>query len=214
MGYKNREIEVKLLVESAKSYTQVNQIVSDFMEVLYPDFEKISGRSYDLYWAAPKDSNADFIRLRRTDDRRAVITLKASDNGNNVDRVEIDLEVDDYDQSKEILIALRGDPVKLTKRYDVYFLENSDTNISVYQVSGDDKVFIEVEGRTSHRVNELCHKLNNLFCHGMMINLHQVNNSLYQMYIQKRPMRTTNLTEYLKRGKGGKNPRVSKKTKK
>lgn len=198
MGYKNREIEVKLLVDSDKGFNEINRRVVDFVESIYPEYSTVVGKSYDLYWNPPKGSKPDFVRLRRSDGRGAVITVKESDKGNNTDRVEIDLDVDNYDQSLELLSSLHGEPKKLSKKYYVYFLENSDTNISVYQVSGDSRVFIEVEGRSLRRVKKLCSGLNKMFSVGLVARLIKVNSSLFDIFVMEKSAKLSNIYSFLK----------------
>src|SRR5574338_54120 len=64
--YKNREIEVKLLVEGVNSM----KIVDKHLQTMFPDPEDlIIGKSKDVYFNPPDDSKADFARVRFFPDR-------------------------------------------------------------------------------------------------------------------------------------------------
>lgn len=163
MGFKNREIEVKLWAKGATTYNTMCNFVEAAVQSFYPKYDieddLVVGNATDIYWPAPRDGMGDFVRLRKTA-KGGQITLKSTDKGNNVDRVEIDLEVHDYKQAKELMLALHGKPkATVTKKYQVYFLENQFTNVSVYQVKGDDRIFVEVEAKTKTRVKEIIQAL-------------------------------------------------------
>lgn len=196
MGYKNREIEVKLLVNDKPTYRTVCNNVEEFLRQEYPDRTTITGRSSDTYWRAPHRSVAAFVRLRQNPHGKAQITLKSNDKGDNVDRVEIDLEVDDFAQAKELLAVLHGEELeKVTKRYNVYFLENSDTNIAVYQIVDDpqERVFVEIEGRSIKRVNSLVKG----FTEWTGWNFLVVNSSIYEMFVVNKEMKTSPVAKFL-----------------
>jgi adenylate cyclase class IV len=159
MGFKNREVEVKLLLSGASGYDKICAFVEGVAKGLYPKYDTeddlVIGNATDIYWNAPRSGIGDFVRLRKTS-KGGQITLKASDKGNNIDRVEIDLVVGDYKQAKELMFALHGDSkATVTKKYNVYFLEDEHTNISVYQVKNDGRIFVEVEAKSKTRVREI-----------------------------------------------------------
>jgi len=181
MGYKNREIEVKLLVLGTSSMKTVN----GHLESLFPDPEDlIIGKSKDVYFLPPPKSKVDFARVRYYPDKDGgQMTIKASDKGNNVDRVEIDVEVSDCDQSVKFLSSLLGTEPSgtLTKRYIVYFLDKRDTTVSLYQVVGDSRVFLEVEARSMDKVNRLLAELKKT----VPFEMQQVHSSLFQLFVEK-----------------------------
>ena len=154
MGYKNREIEVKLVVENADSLSKINNI-------LKKHFKKKSKRqrvgiSKDAYWRTPRTSKADFIRLRCYSGGRAQLTVKHTDKGDNLDRVEIDLEIDDSKKASLMLSSVFGSSLGfIHKRYSTYFLDNEDTTVSLYQIVNDKRVFLEVEARSKKEVFSL-----------------------------------------------------------
>lgn len=161
MGYKNREVEWKLIVDG-QSMAAVDKIVSGvFKEQCRP---KVTGCASDIYWDSPEDSDADFVRLRMLDEptpeRAAQITLKSQDKGNNVNRIEVDLDVSDPRQANTLLSIMLGDPLgQITKKYYVYFLENEHTTVSIYKIVKDKTVFVEVEGINLKRVKQLTKEL-------------------------------------------------------
>lgn len=149
----------------------------------------IRGCAADIYWAPPEDSTADFVRLRRLDEPNergldSQITLKSSDKGGNVNRVEIDLGVDSHRQANLLLSMMLGDPLgQVTKRYTVYFLENQHTTISVYRVLKDKRIFVEVEATSLDRVKELAASLVEAG-----LSFKRVQQSLFDMFVAKKPM--------------------------
>jgi adenylate cyclase class IV len=162
VGYKDREVEIKLLVTSHDClYGSVNRHIRKFVAEIFPEYEEISGNSFDLYWKTSEHAMADFVRLRRNRSG-ACVTMKSTDRGDNVDRVEVDLSVDSFKQAHSVLSGIFPEaPTKVKKKYNVYFLENEDTTISVYAVDGDkaNNVFVEVEARTLTRVKDLVKQL-------------------------------------------------------
>lgn len=194
MGYRNREIEVKMLAAGIKG---LSTIVERIERALKGETQEvIIGNAADLYWKAPRSGEADFVRLRRMSNasNEGQITLKATDKGSNVDRVEIDLHVDDYKQARTLMLALHGEPMEeVTKKYHVYFLENADTTVSVYQIRGDDRVFVEVEARTQKRVKEIIHTL--------MVDKSTeylwVQSSVFDMFVQKRDMKLRTIDKFM-----------------
>lgn len=195
MGYRNREIEIKLLVEGTSKLPLMKETVEAWVTSLYPDFDYVIGNATDLYWHAPDRGQGDFVRLRRTSGNKAQITMKGTDKDDITNRIEIDLEVDDYKQARVLMEGLHGDPIeRVKKKYHVYFLENDDTTISVYQVTKDSRVFIEIEGRTKKRVRELTAALlafNDNFQYTW------VNSSLYNIFVAKDGMETQSVDNFL-----------------
>lgn len=193
MGYKNRELEVKMLAVGVKGLQTMIDRVEKAILSIHKDPDIVIGNASDLYWKAPVKGRADFVRLRKNTDG-AQITMKNTDKGDTVDRVEIDLEVDDYKQAKELMTALHGDPMAdVTKKYYVFFLENKDTTVSVYQVKNDDRVFVEVEGRTKRRVKQLIQTI-------MAVSETEyewVSTSVYTMFVEKKEMVTKPIAKFL-----------------
>lgn len=195
MGYKNREIEAKLLISNkVLTFQKTKNIVEKFMDEVYPDHKIIKGHSADIYWKAPKYGEAAFCRLRKNPHGRHQITIKGNDKGDNLDRVEIDLEVDDHDQAKILLTGLLGSPLEsVSKRYEVFFFEDDHTNISVYSVTGDESgaVFVEVEAKTLERLKKIILDLSQFG----ELEFQRVGSSIYDMYVQKKKPKLLNLND-------------------
>jgi adenylate cyclase class IV len=179
-------LEVKLLAVGVKGLQTMVDRVENALREIFKEPDILIGNAADLYWKAPKTSHGDFVRLRRNSntENQGQITLKATDKGDNVDRVEIDLEIDDYKQAKVLMLALHGEPLAtVTKKYHVFFLENRDTTISVYQIKDDDRVFVEVEARTTKRVRQLVEALND-----NLTEYEWIQSSVYNMFVQQKAM--------------------------
>ena len=192
MGYKNREVEIKLMANSS-SLPNVMRDVEAWVESINPVLDYLEGNATDLYWDAPERGKGDFVRLRRNS-TNAQITMKGTDKGDIINRIEIDLEVEDYKQSKILMEALHGEPVeKVKKKYHVFFLENDDTTISIYQVAKDDRVFVEVEARTKTRVKALVKSLMSY----SKYRYDWINSSLYNIFVEKSIMHVLPPSDFL-----------------
>lgn len=176
MGYKNREIEVKLLVKGCKSLLKVDS----FCRELFKPIHTITDERTDYYWAAPA---TDFVRIRQLEKKKTgmgQMTVKKCDRGDNFDRLEIDLDIINACQGIKLKTAEYGiEPKKLKKRYTVLFLDKFDTNVSVYQIANDCNVFIEVESRSSKKVNKIVDVLKK----SLPFPLETIKKSLYDIFI-------------------------------
>jgi len=207
MGHKNREIEVKLLVNDIKTLSSVACQIEKVWHAMDKhseadasedyDNEILVGNASDFYWNAPKGCNADFGRLRKRSGGGAQLTIKSTDRGDNVNRVEVDVDVDDHGQAYEFMTGLLGEPTaKVTKKYSVFFLENQHTNISVYQIRGDDRVFVEVEAKTLKRVIQIL----NTVIDSTNYEYSWIKSSVYQMFVQKKQMVVKSVNDFLLKG--------------
>jgi adenylate cyclase class IV len=150
-----------------------------------PPVKTIVGDSSDVYWLPSRPVTADFIRVRYHPAGGGQITVKHEDKKDNLDRVEIDVDVQDPDQAVKMLKAAEGPPVGvLRKKYTVFFVDNDDTNVSVYKVRGDSRVFVEIEAKKEKVVNELVGTVRD----GAKYKLRRVASSLFSMFILGRPM--------------------------
>lgn len=194
MGWKNREIEIKMLAVGIKT---LDTMVSRVEKALKSETQEVLiGNAGDLYWKAPRSGDADFVRLRRMSNasNEGQITLKATDRGDNVDRVEIDLHIDDYKQAKTLMLTLHGDPMaSVIKKYHVYFLENQDTTVSVYQIRDDDRVFVEVEARTRKRVKEI---IQTLLDAPDKTEYNWVQSSVFNMFVERKDMKLQPISKF------------------
>jgi predicted adenylyl cyclase CyaB len=208
MGFKNREKEIKLSVNC--SYKTACDAVAKYAEqdekekasVAIIDemgYSVVFGKSYDLYWHTDGKAKADFVRLRKAGNR-AQITVKTVDKEKMTDRVEIDLEVDDYKQAKALLSSLYAeDPIKVSKRYTVYFLEDEHTNISIYQVTGSTETFIEIEAKTISRLKEITTR----FSKEAEFEMTWIKSSIYDIFVKGGDPIRDDLATFLKGGNNG-----------
>lgn len=189
MGYKNREIESKLEVRQrqggpAANMRNIDRIIEKEFEDDTEDY--IEGTSSDTYWEAPSGAPADFGRVREMSSGRCQLTAKAKDKGDNMDRIEVDLEVRGTSlqviKFMENLLGSSGGVIR--KTYYVYVLENEHTTVSLYRVHGDDRVFIEVEARTKKRMLQLEDRVKRCLNEGGF-EPQRAEGSLFEMFIVK-----------------------------
>lgn len=176
MGHKNREIEKKFVC-NGKTLDQVASILRKIL----PDWERmIHNASRDYYWKTPKGLKADFVRLRCMPDKSAQLTLKHTDQGSTLNRIEIDVELDSPNQAKAFMEQLVGPPDgSIYKEYYAFFLDRQDTNISAYRVRGDKRVFLEVEARSVERLEKA------LALIGTALEMTPEPRSLFQVFIDR-----------------------------
>lgn len=154
MSYRNREIETKLIIRD-RDLATVNAWLQHWIGHMT---KMISGKSTDTYWAVNNpDVTADFIRIRDLGNS-AQLTVKGKDRGTNLNRLEIDVDVESsLSKVTRLVQALLGKPSgTINKEYYVYWLDEH-TNISCYQVTEPayPHIIVEIEGITEERVLEL-----------------------------------------------------------
>lgn len=181
MGYKNREIEAKMLVEGV---TRMNDVV----KLLNPHYDEdrcesiILGASKDVYFTPPQSAKADFMRVRfgyKKGDQ-SWFTIKYTDQGDNLDRVEKDVPIADPKLMVDVLTDIHGAPKgEIHKRYKVYFLSAEHDTISVYQIKGDPRVFVEVEATTKAKMEQFLEDVRKL----LPYTLTRETRSLYQIFL-------------------------------
>lgn len=178
MGYKNREIELKLEVKNVKKIEDVTKK----LEKIFNYRKTVKGKSKDLYWGASKSSKADFVRLRLYPDGLPQVTVKYTDKGSNFDRVEIDVNVDDAENAIQLMNSLFGKPKgEIVKEYQVYFLDKEDSNISVYKIKNDPRIFLEIEARSKEKVLEIS---NSVKQYSPELSVKRVGKSLFQLFLK------------------------------
>jgi adenylate cyclase class IV len=156
MGYKNREKEIKVVLDGANSLSVVDRRLRAILGGRVRRI--IQGKSQDTYFVPPAGAKADFLRLRRANhDDVAKFTIKFTDRGDNFDRVEKDCDIGDFDQMLSILRDLHGEPAgHIDKRYCVLFLGTAggekDTTVSLYKVVNDPRIFLEIEAKSAESV--------------------------------------------------------------
>lgn len=155
----NREIEVKLSVENATLF-EVNARLQKIFNSQITSSQY--GDSTDAYWLL-KDQIGNFARLRKREDGTAELTVKAKDRGNSLNRLEINLNVDNAVQAYQYCEATYGKMSGIVqKQYYVHWLDDH-TNVSCYWIAGDRprRVFVEIEGPSEERVHNLVKQFTN-----------------------------------------------------
>jgi hypothetical protein len=179
MGFRNREIEIKMLVKGCKSLLDLEKICIS----IFSPMHIIKDSRTDYYWPAPA---TDFVRVRQMEKNkngRGQMTVKKTDKGCNFNRLEIDLDILNVNQAIRLKTAEYGmSPKKLKKRYVILFLDNVETNISIYQIYKDERIFVEIESRNAKKVNNLVKLLKK----NLPFDLENVKKSLYDIFILKR----------------------------
>lgn len=182
MGYNNREIEVKMLVKGCKSLKKVEKLCLKLFQPLHV----ITDQRTDYYWPAPA---TDFVRVRQMEKNKnghGQMTVKKTDRGSNFNRLEIDLDILNVNQAVRLKTAEYGkQPKKLKKKYTILFLDHLDTNISVYQIDKDKRIFVEVESRNARKVNSLVKILKSK----IPFPLEVIRKSLYDIFILRKGIR-------------------------
>ncbi len=179
MGYKNREIEKKFVVNKlslSKTFDKLKKIL--------PCFSFISESSVDFYWKT-NHLNSDFLRIRHFPaDDHGQLTLKHTDKKTIIDRVEIDVEINNASQGNKFLEYLMDKKgIAIRKKYHVFFLNKGDShdslpNVSIYSVKGDKRVFLEIEAKTLNQVDGLKNLLSK------KLDLSPESRSLYKIFIK------------------------------
>ena len=192
MGYKNREIEVKMVV--MKGQCPLNDI-SDINRSISNHFSKsrlkyIEGFSADTYWNKINNPHKiGFFRVREMEDGTCQLTVKEQDKGNNYDRVEID--VGSYDSPKQAILLmtqLLGPNLGvIKKKYYVHVLDSDHEEkptVSVYQIKGDNRVFVEIEAHSSNEVERLKEEVAEVLRLPFGVHLEVETNSLFSIFIK------------------------------
>jgi len=177
MGYRNREIEKKFVVENA-NYAKTIEL----LEGIFDYDRKLVDASKDYYWHPQGGMKASFARLRYMPDGSGQMTIKYADRDSNLNRVEIDVKIDEPGQAKKFMTQLLGDPCgSIYKKYHVLFLGDEHTTISVYAVRGDkeSRVFVEAEATSVSKLEALEKKI------GDSLILKHEPRSLYEIFFKE-----------------------------
>lgn len=158
MGFKNREIESKLIVSDCNYDTvcgRLNSVLSDQKPIIR------IGSSVDTYWPIHDGrAEADFLRVRERDGIRQ-ITIKGKDRGHNLNRIEVDIDsTSEVHKIHRLVRCILGRPAgTVCKTYRVWELESEYDTVCAYEVTSPQNVIpgvvVEVEARTEERMLEL-----------------------------------------------------------
>jgi hypothetical protein len=161
-----REIERKYVAQG--DFVRLERDIS----ALFPYSRPEKAESTDRFWRGP---NVDFVRLRENSKE---LTVKVTDQATIVDRVEVNVRVDDLDAAARLCTLLFGEATSLVKRFTVWTLHKGIV-VCLYQVGGDDRVFLEVEAPTLALVDEYSKIMTTFFT------LTPETRSLYQIFFPK-----------------------------
>ena len=184
MGFKDREIEIKLHTGSL-SFLETKDILESF----FNRNSDLDDFSQDTYWKIPNQERA-FSRLRNLGNEKFQLTIKKEDKLDTRDRIEIDLDLEPTYKYSILAyqdIAFGPSVGKITKRYAVWFMDdlNKYKTVSCYaiQVNGKDidGTFIEVEGPSMEYVETLTDSIMT-----RITDLKHCSGSLYNMFINPR----------------------------
>ncbi len=180
-----REIEVKLKVVSGHSFNEVCKAVQ---KAFKGDVVKsIKETSSDYYWSVPKGCRGDFCRVRSLSEGGAQLTVKYTDKGTNLDRIEVDVHVKDPIKAEMFLSTLFNRPKigEVTKTYHLMFLDKKEheNNVSVYQIRGTKDVYIEIEATSIGKLNSYIKYLNEKL--HKSIKFKREKRSLFKIYVAK-----------------------------
>lgn len=186
MSFRNRELEVKLLVPNVPLeyvYNQLRNLFSDDITRM------VHGSSEDTYWSLTgADTKADFIRMRRLDNGVTQITVKAEDRGDAIDRMEIDVDTETTPtRVYSLLRAAHGRATgSIRKTYHVLWIGGSEhTTISCYSITSHefDSIIIEAETTSESEMLELEFKITEHFT-DYGISIKRAPGSLFTMFIR------------------------------
>lgn len=187
MGFRHREIEVKLLVMNMDLETVNRHLKSLFSTEIT---RTIFGSSVDTYWSLGEDVKGQFIRMRERDGIRQ-ITVKGKDRGSNINRIEIDVDsTSDVSTINKLLNAAHGKAAgRIGKTYYVHWLEGESehTNVCCYCVEPEfmrvyPHIVIEVESTTESKMLEIEAKVSSHFSRQGYV-IERAPGSLYEMFI-------------------------------
>lgn len=165
-----RELEQKFVVDEPRTLQQLDRDVCAILR----DPAPYRATSFDRFWKAP---NVDFLRLRENSHE---LTVKVTDKGSILDRIEENVVVKDLDTAVRLATLLFGEPLKLVKTFSVWNTKLPDAPshgvVCLYQVEGDPRVFLEVEANDVETVDAMAAYMQRYF------KLRQEMRSLFQIF--------------------------------
>lgn len=176
MNIYNREVERKYILKGI-DYDQAFAKLNDLYRATW------DAVSNDLYWKAGK---VDFVRLR---ENSREITVKVTDKGTVVDRIEENVEVTEQalPDAQRLLTLLFGAPtLKLQKEFSVFEGKVSpapgtefNVILCLYRVTSDptNRIFFEVEAESLAVVDYVLDQLDGMFT------MQAESRSLYQIFL-------------------------------
>jgi hypothetical protein len=147
-----REIEAKFLVPAHLSKPELDHTLRSILPALH---RESFGASTDYYFRS--NGPADFVRLRVDDEGYVELCTTVRDNGDTLDRLEVELHFGQDDAagrtSRQLLrLALGQELTRIRKTAYTEFELDGGTVVSTYTVEGFDHVILEVEGTAAAEV--------------------------------------------------------------
>jgi len=181
MGQRNREIEVKLKLSGITYATAVSELT----ELLREQNPLIRiGSSLDTYWVTAEAPEAQFLRVRERDGIRQ-ITVKGKDRGDNLNRIEVDIDsTSETHRIHRLMRCLLGRPAGIIqKTYQVWELESEYDTVCVYQLTQPVQggLYVEMEARSMERMLELEQLVLRAFPRAK-----RAEGSLFEMYVERK----------------------------
>lgn len=190
-----REIEKKFTVKFPYNLDEIDHSISQLFSGEIED--TIVGASKDLYWKPRTgQKRQDLVRLRELEAGRCELTYKWKDQGDNVNRVEVNVRTEDTQQLLAYQGYVHGRPsASVQKSYTVFHLNNK-VDISTYIVENDpnpDRIFLEVEGPSLKAINAVIRILED------ELDLIREKRSLFEIFRKKTKKKTRSLLSTLMR---------------
>jgi len=179
-----REIEKKWLVVSRGPYSRLEKRFVEWYlkQRMVPPGKILFAETIDDYWLTP--GKGDFVRLRSSRGRRLngdksklkEITVKHKDKGSNLDRLEINVEVEKVLDTRNLLKVVLGPSLGRVKKVTEAIVFDGDVVVSLAELE-DGRVWLEVEGPTLASLKQHESLLNTMFA------LEREQKNLFEIYI-------------------------------
>ncbi len=179
-----REIEKKWLVVSRGPWKRLEKRFVEWYlkQRLVPLSQVLFAETIDDYWLTP--GKGDFVRLRSSKGQRLngvkstlkEITVKHKDKGSNLDRLEINVEVEKVLDTRALLKVVLGPSLGRVKKVQEAIIFDGDVVVSLAELE-DGRVWLEVEGPTIASLREHEDLLNTMFA------LEREKKNLFELYV-------------------------------
>lgn len=171
MNSSGREIEAKYTID-APSLGWTLDILGKRVESL--PFLLINRSIHDCFtqdFYFPAHKSVSNIRLRDSygidnngfSKQLKEITVKSKDQGNNFNRIEENINIDDCLPAHRALSLLFGTPQTVLNKEEQVFWTDDGMIISIATVNDYDQLFLEIEGPTEELVLKYCTLFENVF---------------------------------------------------
>lgn len=176
-----REIEVKYIAEWPNAGPEL--LAWYLTKYKLKDSQILSAYTKDTYW---KTKRGQFVRLRdstgeyynKVSTFLKEITVKTKDRATNLNRLEVNVRVQDVAGAKKLLSTLHGKPCgRIVKHELIFFLEDGSV-ISLCYIKR--KLYVEIESPTFSLMNKHRHTLLSQFP------MKPESRSLFEIYLENK----------------------------